>query len=82
MSSLLQARERWVIIKLLGRLQQGDETGIWHRVLKMHGYQILGAVLKEWRIESNIVTTVTPSTAVSLCLGSTYSVEIAESDEE
>lgn len=58
MSSLLQARERWVIIKLLSRLDQSDDTAIWHRVLKMHGYQILGAVLKEWRTESNLVTTV------------------------
>jgi len=60
MSSLLQARERWVIIKLLSRLDQSDDMAIWHRVLKMHGYQILGAVLKEWRNETNLVTTVIP----------------------
>ena len=35
-----------------------DDTAIWHRVLKMHGYQILGAVLREWRKENVIVTTV------------------------
>jgi hypothetical protein len=92
MSSLLQARERWVIIKLLSRLEQNDDdTGIWHRVLKMHGYQILGAVLKEWHTESNIVVTVTYPPFISvlefvdcgLCsLGFAYSVEIATGDEE
>jgi histone-lysine N-methyltransferase SETD2 len=67
MSSLLQARERWVIIKLLSRLEQSDDdTGIWHRVLKMHGYQILGAVLKEWHTESNIVITVTIPPLINL----------------
>ena len=35
-----------------------DSAAIWHRVLKMHGYQILGAVLKEWNQENVIVTTV------------------------
>ena len=58
MSSLLQAREQWVIIKLLTRLETSDNTAIWHRVLKMHGYQILGAVLREWQKDNVIVTTV------------------------
>jgi hypothetical protein len=47
----------------------------------MHGYQILGAVLKEWRADNNIVTTVVDS-KFALTLGITYPLEASSSNEK
>jgi hypothetical protein len=47
----------------------------------MHGYQILGAVLKEWRTENVILTTVL-ALKISLTVGFTHPVETSSSNEK
>jgi hypothetical protein len=59
----------------------GDDNVIWHKVLKMHGYQILGAVLREWSEENVIVTTVALS-CLSLIADLAHSFEAAANDKE
>ncbi|KAK9367500.1 hypothetical protein V1509DRAFT_566465 [Lipomyces kononenkoae] len=55
MSGLLQCKERWLASKLLKRIQSSDDLGVQRRVMRMHGYQILGSILREWKSEDDIV---------------------------
>ncbi|KAK9456366.1 hypothetical protein V1511DRAFT_277238 [Dipodascopsis uninucleata] len=55
MSGLLQCKEKWLVSKLLKRIQMSDDPGVQRRVMQMHGYQILGSVMREWKAEDDIV---------------------------
>ncbi|KAK9234158.1 hypothetical protein V1525DRAFT_435879 [Lipomyces kononenkoae] len=55
MSGLLQCKERWLASKMLKRIQSSDDLGVQRRVMRMHGYQILGSILREWKAEDDIV---------------------------
>lgn len=54
MSALLQCKERWIINRLLLRIHSNNEPVIQRRVMKMHGYQILGSVLHDWKEDFDI----------------------------
>ncbi|OLL22465.1 Histone-lysine N-methyltransferase, H3 lysine-36 specific [Neolecta irregularis DAH-3] len=54
MSTLMQCKEQWMINKLLLRLQ----VCVHRRVMKMHGYQILGTVLGDWKEDDVIPATI------------------------
>ncbi|QSL65263.1 hypothetical protein MERGE_002572 [Pneumocystis wakefieldiae] len=54
MSALLQCKERWIINRLLLRIYSSDDLAIQRRVMKMHGYQILGSVLRDWKEDFDI----------------------------
>ncbi|EMR10995.1 hypothetical protein PNEG_00597 [Pneumocystis murina B123] len=54
MSALLQCKERWIINKLLLRIYSSNDLTIQRRVMKMHGYQILGSVLRDWKEDFDI----------------------------
>ncbi|CCJ28924.1 unnamed protein product [Pneumocystis jirovecii] len=54
MSALLQCKERWIINKLLLRIHSNNDPIIQRRVMKMHGYQILGSVLRDWQGDFDI----------------------------
>ncbi|KAI9799706.1 MAG: hypothetical protein M1825_004441 [Sarcosagium campestre] len=55
MATLMQCKEKWIVVKLLGRIQQSDNERVRNRVVKMHGYQILNATLSTWKDDVNIV---------------------------
>jgi histone-lysine N-methyltransferase SETD2 len=55
MASLLQNKEKWITVKLLDRIDQSDDEKIIHRVVRMHGYQILKSVLAAWKEDVNII---------------------------
>ncbi|KAK9247150.1 hypothetical protein V1506DRAFT_533077 [Lipomyces tetrasporus] len=55
MSGLLQCKEKWLASKLLKRIHTSDDQGVQRRVMRMHGYQILGSLLREWKAEDDIV---------------------------
>ncbi|KAK9375289.1 uncharacterized protein V1513DRAFT_443387 [Lipomyces chichibuensis] len=55
MSGLLQCKEKWLASKLLKRIHSNDDLGVQRRVMRMHGYQILGSILREWKAEDDIV---------------------------
>ena len=55
MATLMQCKEKWITVKLLGRIQQCDDERVRNRVVKMHGYQILNSTLALWKEDPNVV---------------------------
>ena len=55
MATLMQCKEKWIAVKLLGRIQQCREERVINRVVKMHGYQILNSALSTWKEDFNVV---------------------------
>ena len=55
MATLMQCKEKWIAVKLLARLQAANDDHLRHRVVKMHGYQILKTTLNTFRDDTNVV---------------------------
>jgi SET domain-containing protein len=55
MATLMQCKEKWIAVKLLNRLQSADEDRVRHRVVRMHGYQILRTTLNTFIDDNNVV---------------------------
>lgn len=55
MAALMQCKEKWIAVKLLGRIQSAQDERVINRVVKMHGYQILSANLTLWKDDVNVV---------------------------
>ena len=55
MATLMQCKEKWIAVKLLGRIQRADDERVINRVVKMHGYQIMNSALSTWKEDFNIV---------------------------
>lgn len=55
MSSLLQCREQWLIVKLISRISNTTDNAIHARVMQMHGYQIFASLLRYWKCNQHIV---------------------------
>ncbi|OJD12305.1 histone-lysine N-methyltransferase, H3 lysine-36 specific [Emergomyces pasteurianus Ep9510] len=55
MAALMQCKEKWIAVKLLGRIQRCDDERVRNRVVKMHGYQILNSQLSAWKDDFNVV---------------------------
>ncbi|PTU17753.1 hypothetical protein P175DRAFT_0526290 [Aspergillus ochraceoroseus IBT 24754] len=55
MAALMQCKEKWIAVKLLGRIQCCEDERVRNRVVKMHGYQILNSQLTMWKEDFNVV---------------------------
>lgn len=55
MAALMQCKEKWIAVKLLGRIQRSEDDKVIQRVVKMHGYQILKTTLSTWTDDHNVV---------------------------
>ncbi|KAL3481836.1 hypothetical protein BJX99DRAFT_218311 [Aspergillus californicus] len=55
MAALMQCKEKWIAVKLLGRIQRCEDERVRNRVVKMHGYQILNSQLAMWKDDYNVV---------------------------
>lgn len=55
MATLNQCKEKWIAVKLLGRIQRCDDERVRNRVVKMHGYRILNSALALWKEDYNVV---------------------------
>lgn len=55
MAALMQCQEKWIAVKLLGRIQRCEDERVRNRVVKMHGYQILNSQLSKWKEDHNVV---------------------------
>ncbi|KAI1430569.1 hypothetical protein GGR50DRAFT_192214 [Xylaria sp. CBS 124048] len=55
MATLMQCKEKWIAVKLLERIQRSDDDRVRNRVVQMHGYQILKAVLNAFIQDNNVV---------------------------
>lgn len=55
MAALMQCQEKWIAVKLLGRIQRCEDERVRNRVVKMHGYQILNSQLAMWKEDQNVL---------------------------
>ena len=55
MAALMQCKEKWIAVKLLSRVQRCEDERVRHRVVKMHGYQILNSALSTWKDDVNVI---------------------------
>lgn len=55
MATLMQCKEKWIAVKLLGRIQRCDDDKVRNRVIQMHGYQILRTTLTTWKEDHNVI---------------------------
>ncbi|EPS42595.1 hypothetical protein H072_3411 [Dactylellina haptotyla CBS 200.50] len=55
MGTLMQASKRWIVVKLLDRIEASPDPKVLPRVLEMHGYKIFNRLLGEWKLESDIL---------------------------
>ncbi|KAJ5169172.1 Histone-lysine N-methyltransferase H3 lysine-36 specific [Penicillium canariense] len=55
MAALMQCQEKWIAVKLLGRIQRCEDERVCNRVVKMHGYQILNSQLAMWKEDHNVM---------------------------
>ncbi|SPQ22862.1 2a0e0242-d3d5-4e16-b5f8-3b32135e54fb [Thermothielavioides terrestris] len=55
MATLMQCKEKWIAVKLLSRLQATEDDHLRHRVVRMHGYQILKSTLNTFKDDTNVV---------------------------
>ncbi|KAF3479785.1 uncharacterized protein GIQ15_06761 [Arthroderma uncinatum] len=55
MATLMQCKEKWIAVKLLGRIQRCEDERVTNRIVKMHGYQILNSQLATWKEDFNVV---------------------------
>ncbi|KAJ6029989.1 uncharacterized protein N7446_000948 [Penicillium canescens] len=55
MAALVQCQEKWIAVKLLGRVQRCEDERVRNRVIRMHGYQILNSQLAMWKDDQNVV---------------------------
>ncbi|KAJ5872241.1 WW/Rsp5/WWP [Penicillium soppii] len=55
MAALVQCQEKWIAVKLLGRIQRCEDERVRNRVVRMHGYQILNSQLAQWKEDTNVV---------------------------
>ncbi len=54
-STLMRVKEKWIVVKLLSRVQRCDNERVWNRVVQMHGYQTMKSTLLMWQEDVNIV---------------------------
>jgi len=58
MGSLLQSKERWIVIRLLDRIHLTEDLAVQAEVMRIHGYQIFNSIIREWKEDLLIVNTI------------------------
>lgn len=55
MAELSITKEKWIAVKLLGRIERADDERVRLRVIKFHGYRILNMVMKTFIEDDNLL---------------------------
>lgn len=55
MATLMQGPEKWIVVKLLNRIQRCGEEKIRQKVVQFHGYRIMRSCLEKWKDDNNII---------------------------
>jgi [histone H3]-lysine36 N-trimethyltransferase len=55
MGALRQCKEKWIVVKLLSRIQKADDQKVRDRVVRMHGYQTLKTTLTTFMDDYNVL---------------------------
>jgi SET domain-containing protein len=58
MGTLQNTKERWIVSRLLSRIQRCDDDEVFARVLQFHGYGIIGKFLTSYKDDETIVTAI------------------------
>jgi SET domain-containing protein len=58
MGTLSNTKERWIVSKLVNRIQKCDDEAVLGRVLQLHGYTIIGKFLTLYKDDEDIVSTI------------------------
>jgi SET domain-containing protein len=51
--ALRDGKEKWIVVKLLGRVQSSSER-VLHQIVKLHGYNTLKKTLSDWKDDPNV----------------------------
>lgn len=55
MACLFQAKEKWIVVKVLGRIQHADDSEVISKVVQLHVYKIMKFLLKSWMEDDNVI---------------------------
>lgn len=55
MGELLKTEEKWVIVKLLDRIQRANDEKVHTMIAKLHGYSTFNRMLKKFMEDSNVI---------------------------
>ena len=55
MGELYKNQEKWIVVKLLNRLQQTEDDRVRFKAAKLHGYNVFNKLLKAYADETNIL---------------------------
>ncbi|TVY17162.1 Histone-lysine N-methyltransferase [Lachnellula arida] len=55
MATLLTCQEKWIVVKLLSRIQRCEDDSIRNKVVQTHGYDIMRTSLTTWKDDNNVV---------------------------
>ncbi|KAH8602332.1 hypothetical protein B0O99DRAFT_500407 [Bisporella sp. PMI_857] len=55
MSVLVTCKEKWIVVKILTRIQRCDEDKVRNRVAHLHGYEVMRNMLTTYQDDTNVV---------------------------
>lgn len=55
MPTLMQSKEKWIVVKLLSRIQQCENERVQNNVVKLHGYHVMNSNIQAWKDDVNII---------------------------
>jgi len=58
MSQLTSTKEKWIVSKLITRIQKCDDEAVLTRVLRFRGYMVIGKFLTIYMDDENIISTI------------------------
>lgn len=54
MACLFQVKEKWIVVKVLDRIQHADDPEVISKVVQLHVYKIMKFLLKTWMEDDNV----------------------------
>lgn len=55
MGTLMQCKEKWIVVKLLDRIIKAGDEKIYQKVVQFHGYTILRSAIGMWEEDNNVI---------------------------
>ncbi|SPN98386.1 related to Histone-lysine N-methyltransferase, H3 lysine-36 specific [Cephalotrichum gorgonifer] len=55
MASLFQSKEKWIIVKVLERIQNTEDENVLKAVVQLHVYKIMKQLLNTWAEDDNVI---------------------------
>lgn len=55
MATLMQCKEKWIVVKLLDRVIKANDDRVYSEVLRFHGYQTMRSAINQWKEDNNVI---------------------------